>query len=689
MSTTQFPNSSTVKLNLGTGYRSGTTGGAFRRYAGGLDRFGRGGQPLPSAIPAEYVQRKSALSNKGFTPEELQMFGRSLIGDWTGTSVRSISPGTDFSLTYGNTFDHLGVVFSAVSNHKYDTTDEIQRYFGLDAGNILRPAKDFELTNDRESATAGLVGNLSLRLNDSNRIFLNSILTRDGSSENRFQQGIDAASGGAIRAYRSRYQIEQVLSSRLRGEHDLSGPAAGSLFEWNVAHSRATNDSNLRDNFYREADPGVFTLQVGFSSSGETDFYRLKDSIDQGGLSHSTFFAPAGGRFSGSVKAGIDHLHRTRDFGTRRFIFTTPNQNLFDLTLTPEELFTTENIRPGAFELREVTGINDAYTADHTIDAAYLMSDVAVGKWRFIGGARYESSDQRVTTFNPFDTKNLVESANKKNAVLPSLNVVNQLSGTTNVRVAYGRTVNRPEFRELSPFAFVEVTGGRSIAGNPALKEATLDSYDLRWETFPGNGSGGEVMAASIFFKKIARPIERIVQPTSDLRTSFVNAKSARLQGLELEYRRGLGMLTPALSDWSLNANYARITSRVTVDASAVGASTSSSRPLEGQADQSANLGLQFFRPSWGTMVRVLGSYVGKRLTDVGAFGLPDIYEQPYTIVDAVVSQRIDRFARGFELKLAATNLFNEKREFLEGGQIQRSYTPGRGLSLSIAYSPF
>jgi TonB-dependent receptor len=357
---------------------------------------------------------------------------------------------------------------------------------------------------------------------------------------------------------------------------------------------------------------------------------------------------------------------------------------MFDLTGRAEDVFTPENIRPDGFEIREVTGVNDAYDAEHTVSAAYFMADSTFGKWRVIGGARYEDSDQQVLTFNPFDTASQVASVNESAALLPSLNLVYQAGSRTNLRLGYGRSVNRPEFRELSPFSFVEVTGGRSVAGNPDLEEATLDSFDVRWETFP---NGGEVMAASLFYKRIDKPIERIIQPTTELRTSFVNADSATLWGAELEFRRSLGKLMPRLDLWSVNLNYAYIRSDVQVGEQQLAVVTNLERPLEGQSDQSANLALQYFHPARGTMVRLLGSFVGDRLADVGAYGLPDIYEAAYTSLDAVFSQQM--FLPGFELKVAATSLLDESREFTQGNSIQRLYRPGRTVSLSLSYSPF
>ena len=683
MTTTQFPSSQSLKLTIGTGWESGTTGDPFRSYAGGLSRFGKGGQPISKDIPAGYLQRRSILNPNGLTPEELEQIGETFVGDWTGRDHSSASPATDYALTYGNTFGRFGVVLSAVSNHGFVSTEEEQRYFGLDATNQLVAINDYDLISNKESATNGFVGNLSMRLNDQHRLYLNSVLTRDASAEDRFQEGLQTNSGGDIRDYRVRYQLEQVWSTRLRGDHNFSGPGIGSgigsLVEWNLARSTAANDSDLRENIYRESEPGVFQMQTGFADSGKLEYFNLDDQVQQGGASYTMFFAPASGSWSGAIKTGADHLNRTRDFEARRFRFVPSNLSQFDLTLTPDEIYTAENIRPNGFEIRENTGVNDAYDAEHTVDAGFAMADVTAGKWRVIGGARYESSEQRVTTFNPFDTKNLVDAVRENNDILPSLNVVRQLGANTNLRFAYGRSVNRPEFRELSPFAFTEVAGGRSVAGNPDLVQATIDGRDFRWETFPRSG---EVVAASVFYKRIDSPIERIVQPTTDFRQSFVNADSAKLYGIELELRRSLTRL------WSVNANYAHIESSVEVGAHQFSVVTNDERPLEGQSDDVANLALQFYHPQWGTMFRVLGGYNGQRLVEVGAFGLPDTYEASFLSLDMVLSQSV-AFARGLEVKLAATNLLDAKREFVQGGLIQRRFDPGRKVSLSLSYTPF
>ena len=143
----------------------------------------------------------------------------------------------------------------------------------------------------------------------------------------------------------------------------------------------------------------VFEMQTGFADSGKLEYFALEDNVDQAGATYSVFFAK-GWRSgaSGTIKLGADRQERTRDFNARRFRFVANNVSRFDLTLTPDEIYTPENIGPGGFELRENTGVNDAYDAEHTVDAGFAMTDVTFGRWRVIGGARYERSTQSVST---------------------------------------------------------------------------------------------------------------------------------------------------------------------------------------------------------------------------------------------------------------------------------------------------
>jgi hypothetical protein len=683
LNTLAFPTSRLFRVQLGAGYNSNATGAAHQTYAGGVSMLGEGGQPLPSSIPDKPLEAKDRFNPDGYTHEEMQQFGLAFGPKWTGDSPESAPYNGNFNVTYGDTLGHVGVLVSAVGSHGYETRDEVSRYYKIDAGDTLVVGNDYDLVTDSESVRNGLLGAFSVQVAEGQTIKISSMFTRDARGESRTQEGFNASGSYDIRDYRTRYEKEELLNTRLVGEHVISGIGQSSFLEWSVAQSDGTREQDLRENLYTLQSDGTYYLATGYPEVGKMEYFDLEDSITDAGASWATYFDLGSSRY-GSVKGGLAYTDRSREFSARRFRYITQNPNQFDLTLTPEELFTPENIRPDGWEVLETTGVNDAYTGDHEIKAGYAMADLTLGKLRLIGGVRYEDSVQTVLTFDPFDASTPEQAINDNQDVLPALNAVYQLSGRTNLRFAASRTLNRPEFRELSPFAFVEVTGGRSIAGNPDLEQATIDGIDFRWETFP---EAGEVLAVSVFYKKIDQPIERYVQATSELRTSWLNAESADLQGIELELRRSLAIIAPALKNWSTNLNYSYVDSSVTIPPADLSVLTTNNRALQGQAKHVGNFAIQYFHPAAGTLVRVLYGYTGERLSDVGVYGLPDIIESSTGSLDLVVSQSLSRLVPGLDVKVTASNLLDSESTYTQGGELQRQYSTGTAFGLSFGYT--
>lgn len=685
MATLDFPSSASLKLSVGGGYDSQTTGSQFSRYAGGLSWLGKGGQGMPANFPKERIQGKSIVNPDGLTPEQLQAVGRLFVGPWIGEPTPSASPNSNISLSYGNTFGRLGMLVSGITSRGFSRVESEHVYFGLDAGNVLVPRNDYFMVTDAEKVRNGLVGNFALRIAGGHRVTLSSLFSRDAVSESRQYQGYMNNAGQNVRDLRARYQQEQLLTSKLAGEHFFSGWGMGTSVEWFLSSSTATTRQNLRENLYGEISPGRYTLQPGLPETGKLEFFDLDDEIRGAGLNWTSFYSLSDTRF-GSFKVGGSTNRREREFDARRLRFVVANQLQFDLSLPPEKLFTRENIRPGGLEISEQTGPNDAYDATHNVDAAFLMVDSTWGKWRLVGGVRWENSELEVLTYNPFAVGQRALARDFNRDWLPALNVVYQLRPDTNLRFGVSRTVNRPEFRELSPFSFVEVTGGKSVAGNPDLKQALIDAVDARWEIFP---APGEVIAFSVFHKKLTRPIERIIQPTTELRTSFTNADGATLSGAEVEYRQSLRVFSPILKNWVVNLNYAYVDASVEVGERLLSVITNTVRPLEGQSKHVGNLAVQYFQPSWGTLVRAMYNFTGRRIHEVGAYKLPDVYEDDSGVVDLVISQSLERGFPGLELKLSGTNLLDEERTFSQGGKIHRKYAGGRGFGLSVSYTVF
>jgi TonB-dependent receptor len=270
--------------------------------------------------------------------------------------------------------------------------------------------------------------------------------------------------------------------------------------------------------------------------------------------------------------------------------------------------------------------------------------------------------------------------------VLPSLGLVYALkNGSMNLRTGYSKTVARPQFRELSPFEFTDVTGGRSAVGNPNLKRTLITNYDARWEWFY---APSELIAVSVFHKDLEDPIEIVAQATTVLRTSWANVEKARNTGVEIEFRKRLGQWWDRLQNFSTNVNYTYVRSRVDIGEANRGILTSVDRPLVGQARNILNLSLDYEKPEWGFESRALYNYTGERLSDVGAFGLPDIIEHGYPHLDLL-------FAKGFgtEKRLRAEfqieNVLNRQVDYRLDNQAFRVYRTGRTFEFGVSYKIF
>jgi TonB-dependent receptor len=450
-----------------------------------------------------------------------------------------------------------------------------------------------------------------------------------------------------------------------------------------VNTARADRDEpDLRETLYQgsiTAAPAARTfLLADESQSGFRMFNDLNEDAYDFALDWSTLFTNWAG-LPTQIKVGPHYTRRERDFSSRRFRLIPIDVRGVDLTQSPEQLFTPANIGP-VFELREETRSTDTYTAEQDTLGVYGMIDIPLRhEWRVIGGLRVERFEQHVDTFDLFDTDvddelDVIQARIEETDVFPSANLVYAVRPDQNLRFGFSQTVNRPEFRELAPFEFTDIVGGRSVVGNPDLTRSLIQNYDVRWEWFPG---AEEVVAASFFYKNFNEPIERFVEPTAQLRTSFQNAESARNVGIELEARK---LVATGLF---VGANYTFVDSSITLTPSQTNVLTTLERPLAGTSE---NLFNGFVEGRVGNLTaRVLLNYFDDRIVDVGSLGLPDIFEKGRATVDVVAQYRVRRIA----LRFAADNLSDEPVEYTQGGEPQRTFKYGRTFSFQLGFSAF
>lgn len=680
----KLPGETSFEVSAGGGWNSLTTGAPGLGYPGGgrdWAGFDDGTRALPAAFPDRKVTRRGRFSPEGvgFTPEELRAIGLSFGNTWD-PRPETMPFDQSYSGTFGGRFGRLGVVatFRYAQNARHNT--EQQTYYKVGQGGVepFNGPYDFEISE--RSGVVGGVGNVSYQFTPNQRLSFENFLTHVGTDETRRFEGYNDDVGENIRNQRLWWVEEQITSHHVGGEH-LFPALSNSRLDWKIALSRAAREEpDLREALF-EFDPARSTYVLADESqSGLRQFNDLLDDTVETSGNWSTLFKQWDGLAS-QVKFGGSHLDRDRDFLSRRLRFNPRNAAGVDLSAPVEQIFAPANVGT-AFELREETRGTDRYDAAQSVGAFYGMVDLPLAaSARLVTGARVEQFSQQVETLDPFagtldqQTGDVLTASLDETNFFPSVNFIYAATAAQNVRIGYSQTVNRPEFREVSPFEFTDVVGGRAVVGNPDLRQSLIRNFDARWEWFPG---AEEVVSASFFFKRFDDPIERIVEPTAQLRTSFTNADTARNAGVELELRSLVGR------HFLVGANYTRVDSEVTLSPASRQVQTSLVRPLAGTSANLFNALFEVRGP--GFSGRLLWNYFDDRISDVGSLGLPDIIEKGRQSLDFVFSKRWDPAS----LKVALSNLTDQDYAYTQGadGPTQRIYNLGRSISFGITWRP-
>lgn len=678
----KLPSRPVLDLGVSFGVNSQTFGkDVFDHPGGGSDWIGRGdgGRALSSLFPADRrVTRGGIFSPElGVSRAQLEVLGETFENVWEPRAAEG-RPNQGFSAAYANRFGNLGLLASVSQSYRNEFQQEVQNYFRTDEAGALTPFSEYDYAVSSNQGMLAGVANLSYQFTPNNRISLQGFSTDKGKRETRTFEGFNADAGRDLRNARLLWQEENLRTGQLSGEHFMSD-MSNSRLEWRGTFSRSNLDQpDIRETLYEKT--GNVFLMADESQSGLRMFNDLDEEAIDVAASWSMFFTNWIGMPT-MFKAGPGYTRREREFASRRFRFI-PLANTterFDFSQRPEEIFTAANIGP-LFELREETRNTDFYSAEQDVASFFAMIDLPLSNaLRLVGGARIERFSQVVDTFDLFDTgedgsPDTIRGQIEETDLFPSLNLVYAVRPDQNLRAGFSQTVNRPEFRELAPFEFTDIVGGRALIGNPELTRSLIQNFDLRWEWFP---RAEEVISASVFFKNFNDPIERFVEPTAQLRTSYTNAASARNLGVELEARKRLAAF------FFVGGNYTFVDSEIELTPAQNNVLTSLVRPLSGTSRHLVN-GMAELRGG-GTVGRVLFNYYGDRIADVGSLGLPDIVEKGRATLDLALSQRLGRLS----IRLAADNVTNQPITFLQAAETQRDYRVGRTVTLQFGFSAF
>jgi TonB-dependent receptor len=278
----------------------------------------------------------------------------------------------------------------------------------------------------------------------------------------------------------------------------------------------------------------------------------------------------------------------------------------------------------------------------------------------------------------------------KQDDILPSANLIYNIKADMNLRFAYGRTLARPTFREAVPYKSYEFFNSYEYKGNPGLKQTLINNFDIRWEWF---SRPGEIYAVSAFYKNFENPIEQRILTEAERVITWDNVDQAKVLGAELEVRKRLDFVTNLLSNFYFGSNLSLVYSKVDIAAKELeeiqiqDPYRKSTRSLAGQSPFILNINLTYDNPGKGIASTLYYNVFGERLSFVTEGGAPDVYEQPFHLLNYSISWK---FMNHIGVKFSAKNLLDsvvEKTQVFEGNKYNFSrYSLGRTYSMEFKY---
>jgi TonB-dependent receptor len=662
-----------VELSYSGGYNTTTTFKDFSRYKGGATDwlgFDDGTRALPSGYPSTAELRDLNDNPTDADKERINAIGQSFSKIWTPETIKAM-PNQSLSLTTQKHFNIGKVKIGNVSMITYSTSfdyNKIKRnnFYSFDADNNRKAdtAYTFLDNRDKNKVKVGVLTNWAFIFGNNQKIEFRNLFNQNGETRTTVRNGTDFYGGKLIESRELSYQSRTTYTGQLGGDFKYFDDKT--KINWLLGYSYANkNQPDIRrmEATKNPDDPAEtpYTMGINFNADpklmgrlylrNDENIYDASFNIDQ---------LVKISDYSFNIKAGYYFEQKNRKFSSRNIGFAIANLSQFNWALLNQpvdSIFQNKNINyVNGIKIDESTNLSDSYEANNLLHAGFLSFKLPVfEKIMIYTGVRFEQNNQHLKGYQ-VGTGDTVNVRNDIFDIFPSVNVTYNFNTKSLIRVAYGKTVNRPEFREISPFAFYNFEDKATYYGNDSLKNCYINNLDFRYEYYP---TDGETFSVGFFYKSFSDPIEaHLKNYGSGSNYLFVNTQKATSIGAELEVRKSLQsyeILPKVIRDMSIGLNASFIKSKVETNDPT---ERDSVRQMQGQSPYILNAALYYNNKEAKLDVALQYNVIGPRIAYVGDNDNPHIIEMPRNLLDLTVSKGLGKYV---VVKAGIKNLLDAK----------------------------
>lgn len=560
----------------------------------------------------------------------------------------------------------------------------------VELGAPILQIPEAQYTDDvnKQNTRLSVLQSLKYKINPNHIISFNGYFNRSIDDETTIRDGYkEQIENNLSRGVNYEYSVRDVATLQLDGTH---------TFNKHHLHWYAG-----KTDMY-ELTPDLQSYE--FIKQNETEYnYKLAKRTNDRATRRGSFETDENGKIAGldydvtlknniKIKAGGQIDLQERIFESYYYFPSYQQPTGYDLQFRMEkpwehmseiinDSLVTDNPNHTLFLQRDYS--EGRYSVDYKLYAGYAGVEIPLlnKKLQVNAGVRFEQTDRKL--YDALDRLIFTSQAYDNNSGeplgdtlaspiksywLPSASIIYKLNQKMKLKATYGKTLDRPSFRELSNFRFYEFDKSTVTFGNPGLVDSEITNYDMRWEWYP---NPSEFIAVGVFYKNMKNIIDVLdnTNPASQsgfTTVQYTNSEEAYTQGIEIEARKNLGFIPwHPMQYFSVIANYTYLKNEV----------KGLDRPFFGASPYILNTGLYFEEPKWGTNISVLLNSIGQRLLATGVVQENgDQYQAANTQLDFVFSQQMTPYLK---FKIGAENILNQAISTYVDSNGDGKFTPG------------